>query len=252
MKLQIKSFLDSFGFQISRTPGRISRQIDFHKTAQPFFIDFMGPSGVGKTTLFNEVYKQRSKSLPWITPKEFLHNQNFSPSDTEIPFSYQKIIELKIDEIRNRKITAYEKLALLGFVSTIIKNEIQVKKRNQNQKVVFEDGFFHVFGYEIFDLLKEDFERNKIFIENRAIVLCTADPKIIAEQILKRSPVEGRRPQHKNLNKSELIQQQKQTIQERKDIALFLNKKGIPLLILNTAENLKENARKVNDFIKEL
>src|SRR5690625_3824862 len=103
LKGTIKSFLDSFGFQISRTPGRISWQIDFQKTSRPFFIDFMGPSGVGKTTLFNEVYKQRSKSLNWITPKEFLHNQNFFLSDIEIPFSYQKIIELKIDEILKRE-----------------------------------------------------------------------------------------------------------------------------------------------------
>lgn len=252
MKSKIINLLDSFGLQISRTPGRISRQIDFHKTSRPFFIDFMGPSGVGKTTLFNEVYKQRSKNLDWITPEEFVHNKKFTFSDIVSSF-HQDILEFKINEIlRQKTFRTSDKLGLLDFINKIIRKEVIINHYNQNQKIVFEDGFFHVFGFEIKELVEKDFKTYQGFIQNRALVFCYTEPENLVENILKRSKTDWVRTQHKNLSKEELLIQEEKTLEQRRELAYFFRDQNLPFLEIHTFENLKENAKKVNDFIEKL
>lgn len=254
MKNKIKKWLDSYlGIQIIKTPGRAIGKVDFDKESLPVFIDFIGPSGVGKTTLYNEVYKQRRHPMDWLSPKEFIHAQGNIMLDGNIPSDYEEIVRMKIENVcRNEIYKPIQMLNQFSFLQKVMKEEIIIKTFNSNQKVIYEDGFFHVFGEEIKLLLEKDSERYESFIQNRALILCVSTPEKIASQIIKREKVEGRRAQHINKDLETLIQQEDKTLEMRKNLAHFFGAQGVPILVVDTSNPLNENGKEITSFIKGL
>lgn len=254
MKNKIKKWLDStFGIQIKKTPGRTVGKVDFEKESLPVFIDFIGPSGVGKTTLYNEVYKQRRHPMDWLSPKEFIHAKGDILWAKNIPSDYEEIVRMKIEKVcKNEIYNPVQMLNQFSFLQKVMKEEIILKTFNSNQKVIFEDGFFHVFGEEIKLLLEKDSERYKNFLQNRALILCVSTPEKIANQIIKREKVEGRRAQHVNKDLKLLIQQEDKTLEMRKNLAHFFGAQGVPILVIDTSNPLHENGQEINSFINGL
>ena len=65
----------------------------------PLYIEFMGPSGVGKSTLLKEVCKIYDNNLNWLTPTEFIQLENPIIRNEIFSSTYQEIIKYKINKI---------------------------------------------------------------------------------------------------------------------------------------------------------
>lgn len=253
MMQKIKTILDrKLGLRISRSAGRLEKYLIKDNRKSPLYIDFMGPSGVGKTTLFNVAYKNRDLLKPWFTPAELIHNSKEKKNNI-IDDIYQDVAELKFNDIKEQAFyNPVQKLQQFAFVNKVLKEEINIQNLNKNHAIVFEDGFYHVYGREIVQLLQQDENKYNLFIKNRALILCVAPANIIAEQIFKRKNKEGLRAQHIGKNLKELIVDQEKVLKERREIADFIKQKNVPVLTIDTSKNIEKNAKNVLDFIESL
>ncbi len=116
-----------------------------------------------------------------------------------------------------------------------------------------EDGLFHNFGSAIIEL----HQKNEIdlisLIKNRALVFCYANPEIISKRIIERhQTIKHIRPQHKNKTLNELTESQTTSLNNKKMFVDLLRGKGLPVLDIDTSDNLESNAMKVKEFIKNL
>lgn len=247
----IKKIINTFGITIQRT--HTGENFKFDSSAKPLYIEFLGLSGVGKTTLYNEVKAERKDSVKWIERYDFLSFQPKVNIDGSINYMYLKMLESKSENVCISELPVIDKIKLMSFFYQNIQEEVAALLYNKNATLINEDGLFHNFGKEINDIYNDD---PKVFYElckNRAIVFCTNTAENIAEQIRKRNAdINAIRPHHKVASFQELVEIQKPLLKETEFFVKFLQEYNVPVLYINTSDDISENARKVNLYIKEL
>src|SRR5699024_1879853 len=83
-----------FGIRVAKTGRKIPKNISIRKTP-PIIIEFVGASGVGKTTLFKELKKRRK--MNWLALKEFVYLNKKDIPDGKHP-TYEKLAkQLTVD-----------------------------------------------------------------------------------------------------------------------------------------------------------
>lgn len=246
----IKNIFRFLGFSISRVHNMPKDAAN--PTAKPLFIEFIGVSGVGKTTLYKEVKRVRA-SAKWIERFEFLRFQPKINIDQHMNSKMLQMLEKKSFKIWNSEINLNDKIKLLSFVYQNISEEVSALLHNKNATLINEDGLFHNFGKEIKDLYNDDPTFFHELCENRAIVYCTNNAENIAKNIQKRNmDFKAIRPHHRLNSLEQLIEIQSPLLQETASFVKILQANSVPVLSINTDDDISENARKVNLFIMEL
>lgn len=247
----LKKIANIFGLTINRKHS--GKNVKFDIFAEPLYIEFIGVSGVGKTTLYKNVKAQRKSSVKWIERYDFLSFQIKENIDTEISNSYLRLLESKSIMVFNSELHIVDKIKLLNFFYQNVYEEVGTLLYNKNGTIINEDGLFHNFGKEIKDLDENDPGFFNQLCQNRAIVFCTNTAENIAKQIQKRQvDTNAIRPHHKVNSFKELVEIQNPLLKETTSYVKFLEKNNIPVLYINTADDISENASKVNSFIKHL
>jgi len=247
---KINDVLDkTFGIRIEKS---LKTNIKPQNTDEPIFIEFIGPSGVGKTTLFKKM-KELNKNNSWIGIKEyykFKANKGKYNRDFKL---YESLIDYKIKNISQADFDAYKKLRLLSFFYKKLKEELFARSTNDEFAIVLEDGIFHNFTPEFIRLSEEKSDSFKRLLQKRAFVFLHAPPEYNARNILKRKKETGAiRPQHEKLNNEELISRQTQVLRTKQKLITIIDTFEIPILKIDTSEDLMINAQKINGFIEEL
>jgi shikimate kinase len=249
IKQIIKKITNKLGFEVRKI--KTKKEIKLVPLNRPIYVEFVGISGVGKTTLYREVKKQRGKKAKWIDVREFLGSQKY-PLKEELFGKYQEIIDYKIKYIVNKSFSALDKMKLISFFYKNISEEIIVNYYNKNTTVIFEDGMLHNFS----DALNYVYNSNKeLFLElikDRIVVYCYSTPETIANQIIKRKNEGALRPQHKVSSFEELVEKQKQSLKNKEQFINILKENHVPFLMINTSDDIESNAKKVNAFISSL
>lgn len=251
---KINNFLDTtFGIRVSRsTNSKIIKKSIQNNQKIPLYIEFTGASGVGKSTLFKELYNKEKWNREWLTPDEFIRIETAKINNRLYNKTYENIIERKMEAIHRMEVSPSDKMNLVSFFNKNIKKEIITYHFNQNQTIINEDGLLHNFGKHVCQLL----EQNRIsahILENRAIVYCLSSPETIVKQIRKRDKEKNAiRPQHKNKTQKQLEQQQKRVLKRKENQVELFKKMDVPILKINTEESIDKNAQKVSKFIHEV
>lgn len=254
IKSLIIRIFHSLGYNLEKRKELKEQVLDYRKYNKPLNIEFMGASGVGKTTLFNELIKEREREIKWITPEEFIQIERYEIDEKNIFNSFnEEIIKVKTKIILDRNHSPSDKLKLLSFFYQNIKIIAMVKNFNKNYTVVFEDGLFHNFGDALMSFFEETDSQFEAMIANSAIIYCSNEPEIIAKQILKRRDTESiLHPHHRFTAFEDLVDYQKKNIERLEKQMDVFKKFDIPIFKINTADDLRENAIKVNEIINSL
>lgn len=236
---------------ISRSKRKALEILNNYKKGSPLYVEFLGTPGVGKSYIFNKIDK---KKQGWIRLKEFCqlyaHEKNDSLTDS-ISF-YQDLVKDKISTTLKRDCLATDYLRYFHYFNIVINRDALVYKFNKDATIISEEGLFHNFGHCIEKLKGSDKEKFNEILKNRAIIHCFAPAEVIADRIIKRKKENGKiLPQHKVDSRKELLQIVNQNLQDKQR---FTNsfKEYIPFLEINTADNIKQNVKKVEAFIEEL
>lgn len=252
IKHLLKKIFRTLGYNLVRIKPIVPPKI-FAKSNMPLYIEFMGPSGVGKTTILKETFKIKERNLNWLTPEEFIKLENLSVNDEIFGSTYQEIINCKINKVIAQDLISSNKLRLFSFLYSNIKDIALVHHYNKNYTILSDEGFFHNFGDSISDLHKTSFEGFSTIISNSAIVYCTAKPEIIANQIMERDSLSYLiNPYHQYKNLRELIEYQNTSLEEIDKCVRLFRQFNIPVLDIHTTNDPKENAIKVREFITKV
>lgn len=247
----LKKVVYSLGFSIKR--NHQGKKVVFAANARPLYIEFVGVSGVGKSTLYRAMQAHQKAGEKWMERLVFLGYQPKIHIDDIISTTYLRILENKTEKIWRSALTNLDKIKLLSFFYQNIQEEAATLLYNKNATIINEDGIFHNFQPELLDIYNNDLQLFRELAKDRAIVYCTNSAENIAKQIGKRQfESNENRPHHKVKTLEELLAIQNTLLQETSTFVKTLEEISVPVLVLNTADDLSENVRRVNLFINEM
>jgi len=224
---------------------------DYLKLDKPLYVEFIGASGVGKSTLYSELRKNKKT---WLEVREFM---KMNPVNSNIIFDrqeiYQRIAALKLELISNQKLEATDKFRIIHWGYRTLIEDTAISRFNQNATVISEEGLLHNFG-DVIELLSDTNELNlKEIIKNRAIIYCYNSAENIVNHIKNRESTTGRIvSHHKNKTDEELLQIIQQELKNKETFVKFLEANQLPVLKINTSQDFQENLNKAIHFIENL
>lgn len=213
------------------------------------YVEFIGPPGVGKSTVF----KALMESSPDLMPLSVLkHRLNLPPRllGQEFDEQYQLLAAHKLETVSKSDLLPTDKLWALGYFNRIIEDDKLPLLHNQVHCVVADEGLFHNFKSSVEHLLTTTVVP-AAFLAGRLIINCHATPERIARQIQQRHSETGHLvPQHKNKTFGQLLTDQEEALRHCRKYADFLAEHGLPVLHVNTESAALENTPKIHEFIQ--
>ncbi len=246
--MKLKSLFSLLGFEIYRKSKK--NKIKFDSSQKPLYIEFLGVSGVGKSTIFNALQK---KEKFWLTVNE--HNNSLGKHQ-RVKFdknsAEQRLAEQRWKYLKEKNYLPTDKLRVAYWNYVILNSDALLQKNNKNSIVLSDEGMVLSFSDAIMDLENENSKLLDDFLKNRAFVYCTARPDVILKRIESRRKQTGKVvAQHKTNSNQELLEIISQETKERDNLVDFLKRRNKPLLVIDTSEELDKNLSKVLTFIRE-
>lgn len=238
-----------FGFFIQRIPSL--KSLPLLTNRNPVYIEFIGASGVGKSTLFEKVMNKSWKKWMSIKHFEVLYRQKLKSRDFDKQPLYQELALYRINEVVSAQdeILPFDMLEACSSGYNTISLDALVHLYNKESIVISEEGLLQFNSNAIKHLITSDKNSMKSLLNNRAVVYCYTSPEIVVDRILKREMETGNIWfKHKGLSKDELYKVVSDNIEEKHNLIKVLEK-HIPILYIDTNEDLKNNRKKVIDFI---
>jgi hypothetical protein len=160
----------------------------------PVLVEFMGPSGVGKTTWAKKIASDmdtRESFARWGG----LYLAGASPDSGFADTAHRKNLELRslytelmLSKRRNLPNSLWEPAhweELMQFLQKIVDEDCALMERELKGGIFLRDeGLFHNFSEEIATLFQS--RRQPLEFSRRLVVLVTADPSVVATRALAR------------------------------------------------------------------
>jgi len=207
-------------------------------------IEFIGPSGVGKTVLYNTV--KNDLSATWGHSKSF-NKQNDNVLDEQLNKIHWELFKKKIDAVNLMHTGSEEKLNLMGYFKRILSNNIKILQPNSESGFFLDEGICHNFSAELLALDKKDF---LTVIGNRCLIcVLTKDPKIVVKQIRERTASGGHTVfHHTKLSDGELERLTLESIYNFKKLLNLVHTYNIPVCQLYVEDGDAFNLNKIIAF----
>jgi hypothetical protein len=246
------------GVRLTGSGKGFLKKVGNHRT-KPVCIEFVGVQGVGKTTLLENA--SNANNNKWLDARDFkylfFHHLNHNMLDNAPDF-YQELASHKLQRVAKRNYSSADKMRVLSFHYSVLKDDVLFRQFNKNYTIVSDEGMMHSYGSsirELYDRDKERFDEKwfKEFLKGRAIVYCYAPAEHIAKQVVRRAKLTGKLvPPHKVNSFVELVMELKKELKNKSTFINILQGFDVPMLSINTSDNIAHNAERVNNFIKEL
>jgi len=255
-------------------------------------IEILGASGVGKTTLFDKLCSLNEDKVFFCLPDAFKTSAKNSKQakglkkkillyllknnlafGNELKYSkyilytseksliskfgnnYFKSFDILYDNLKKSNSVEKRIKYLNDFISKIKDIELLEKNLINNDYVLFDEGILHKLpgiNTSIFDIYsKAELKKDKAF-DISAIIYCELSPDIVFKQALKRKNEGKASFSHKNLSEHELESFVNKNIESVKKAISFYEELEIPILKINTNDDLNYNFNIINDFILSL
>lgn len=246
MKKILQRIFSVLGYTIVKKSNK-KKSLSVQPTKR-LFIEFVGPSGVGKTTVFRELQKHNLTNR-WIGVSTFIRSLKdkslaLDPASEAV---YSEVLNLKRESIHSQ-FSFPISVSLMQFFYGNLKEELLAREYNSEYTLIMEDGFFHNFGSAIMDFISKNEVAFQPFLVDRAVVYCTNSAQEIAKQIQKRNLTSPRAYQNKK-SLEELEKMTQPVIDRNEKFVNYLKSKGVPVLYINTGDDLKDNGVKIKEFI---
>jgi len=245
-------------------------------------IELSGPPGVGKTTLYREISIRWKKKFSWIPGHYLCPHPNFSFQYILLVFSIarQKMKGKKVgvfDEVktaaRNRFVAQYQAYIDVCWNDILSKQknsyngwDLRLHKAQQLAEVIeifqllreseidkfalMEEGLIHLIDVLNFSDTPEDIIKTiDVMPLPDALINIRAD---LFENVKRLTHREKCITIHRSLNVQQLEQITRKSQERRTIINEILQNKGIPILNIDSQEEIKTNADKIISFIEAL
>lgn len=225
-----------------------------HQTFKtPLLIELAGVKGVGKTTLLGQMKKTNKGG--WMNFHHF-RKLHFSQKHKEILDDlpvYQYLAQKQIDYVLRDFKEPSVQLGRFSFYNSVLINDALCQLLNKKYLIISDEGLVDIMGPSVKMLSKDDPAGFEALLKNRAFIYCHAPVEQVAKQILKRIEATGRvNYDFKNKSFEELVAYTEDSLDFKTEFMTMLKSKGVPVLDIDTTENINENVRKIDEFIIKL
>ncbi|WP_445730826.1 hypothetical protein [Mariniflexile sp.] len=211
-------------------------------------LEFIGPSGVGKTTLFNLT---KDKLCSKWHNLAVIHPHKINNADEKLINIHWDILKKKFNYIEFLKSESFIKLKLNDYFNQVLLNNIKLMSIKSESGFFLEEGICHNFSEELITLNDEDL----IYIlKNRCLIyILSRESMNVVGQIKKRINEGGHTVHHhKGLNDIQLNTLTKDSIHIFNKFLERIKKFSIPVCKLYLEDGLEENFKKIIDFERSL
>lgn len=237
------------GFNLKRARIRSVKKIK----GDPIYVEFVGVPGVGKTTLYENVFKKVKRNWRDIHELQRIFMEHTNGIAAESQLCYQELAQHKMQFVGSCDYNGIDQMKLVNYFHSVLIEDSLVHLFNNDYNIISDEGIIHNFGEGILALSKSNKNEFERLIRKRAVVFCQASAEIVAKRILEREEKTGRLlPQHKLDSFEELVSLQKKSLNQKNQVIGFLSKYDIPFLSIDTSNPMTENVEQVVKFLTEL
>lgn len=228
----------------TRTPGLIRN--GQKNPTRGNVIEFIGPSGVGKTYIFKKA--RRVIEGHWsIKPERIDDKDHLVPSFGP----HWRLLEYKTKALSDRNVNDYQRAKLLRYHSSVILRDIMIRTQVDRSGFIVDEGIFHNFSAELMKLSGPDFET---LASSRAIIIVLPlRPEIIVNRRSLRVDQTGvLRTGHSGLSKHEHMEEIQRSIIRLEETTERAKEFGVPCLRLTAENQIERNVSLVREFARRL
>lgn len=242
---------------LERTLGVNLKRVNTRKIKkaqkEPFYVEFAGVPGVGKSTLYKNVFSRVNNS--WLEIHElekiFAHHTSGIPAESVL--CYQELAQHKMNAVASYDYNGMDKMKIVKYFHYVLIQDSLVYLFNKHYNIMSDEGLIHNFGKNIIAQATRESMNYEKLLKQRAIIYCYAPAEIIAKRIIARKKITGNiLPQHKVDSFEELIKLQEKALNNYHETIDFSQKYNIPVLSIDTSDSMQQNVAKVKDFITKL
>lgn len=252
LKVINKTLSKTFGFTIVKNKKRLKLNSETKKPRKIFYIEFIGISGVGKTTLCNAFLKDKNNSQ-YVGIRQFRSSNQEKATAFKNKLFYEHLIKNKLNIFKEKKNkTALSHLKQINVRYTKLMDDAIIYNFNENYTICADTGIFWFYDKSIRKLQKDYYDDFIKFIDGRVLIHCYAPPSVIIKNIKKRYQETGiNRHQAFDNRDKDLGFFLEKSMKDKKELINLL-KPEMPILEINTSHDLEENVKKVAAFIEQL
>ena len=174
-------------------------------------VEFMGPSGVGKSTLENALLASDEVSvvlapvgglIDWTSldlPR--LTSEDVSPP---VDRMYLELLRRKTKTVLDEAGSADYAASLMKFLAKNLREDLRLVASRASGNVLRSEGLLHNFGKDMLDMERQGAGELRRIVGERVIVSCTAPPDLVVDRALSREIAGGHRAHYFGRSRREI------------------------------------------------
>ncbi|MCW5905650.1 MAG: hypothetical protein KIT64_08660 [Chitinophagaceae bacterium] len=211
-----------------------------------YIIEFIGPAGVGKSTLYKKILENANFNSPTIEElnsiikKDDIYNISTSIHNTLLNSKFQNLMQ--------RGYNAYVNAELINYFSSVIKKDITIQYTPSQKGIILEEGLCHNFSKELVSLNNADLQT---ITHKRVLIYIRPDDSLTVVKRIRKRQQEGEHTvtHHNGKSDDELKDISKTSITSFDNLIEAIANFQIPYFTVKAEET--NNAHLVLQFLKD-
>ena len=213
-----------------------------------FVVEFIGPSGVGKSRLYEMLIRSRHPDAVWY-PNETARKFLPSGEGTSGLGEYHEVLELALDETCRMAVGIETKYELLRYRWKIVLQDMQIKASHMN--LLLDEGLCQNFGAPLLEVASRNEAGFRALMRGKAVVHCICEPSEIARRVRLRESSGHLLGLHRGMDDAQLLAYSNEILSCKAEFVRCLRQCQLQTLTIDMRVNAEINVSKVNAFIED-
>lgn len=229
---------------LHKSPQRVQVPL-LYKLKPKVIVEFIGPAGVGKSTLFRETFT--NANFEFYTQNNIgIFENNLLKSDIQNDV-YNQLLLSKHENVLKLGENAFVNAKLINYFSRIIKDDIIIQNSITACGFILEEGLSHNFSKELLGLSDNLFS---VALLNRVLIYLRPDnPELVVQRIRKRQNEGGHTVvHHSGKTDRELLNIALNSIVNFDNLLVRAKQFAIPYVKISAEDT--DGVHRINHFLK--
>ncbi len=250
LKRKIQETLATKGFELRRVPRLDPLYSTDHLPTSAKILEFVGPSGGGKSTLFEQL--EHILVQRWYAP----HSKRFLEytSEDEILEAHHKILAAKIRRMERDGLGVWMQSEIFIRLGKIVQQSLAGSSNAYARGFALDEGICHYFAEQI---MEQERDVAYTLLKNRFLVLLLArTPDTIIQQMLERArkttPSDALARTVKRLESDTMLRSVTAQLEIYKNLGTLAQDCGCQVLEVFSEDGITENTCRITRFERSL